>query len=211
MKEILRLEQIEMTYTSVLGNRKQVLKEMNLSLSEGEVLGIVGPSGAGKTSLARIITGLLKPTSGTVWVPEGTVRQMIFQEATSSFDPKQTIGKGIGIVLKKDKNRKDKVLEIMQKCGLSQEFYTRYPRELSGGQCQRAAIARALLAKPQILVCDEPVSGLDASSKEQGMDLLETIAQTGKIGILFISHDQELVSRFCNRMIEIEECYNELE
>lgn len=191
---------------------------VSLSVAPGEALGIVGESGSGKTTLVKMLTGLLKPDSGTislegrdVTAPRGeTARflrkrvQLVFQMPQESFDPRQTLGCGIceamvnyGVPKKEAENLLPALLE---RCGLEADFAGRYPHQASGGQCQRAAIARALAVEPRLLICDEATSALDVTVQAQIMELLDGLRRDG-MAILFISHDLALVQQFCDRVL----------
>ncbi len=195
-------------------------KNINLQLKEGESLGIVGESGCGKSTLAKIIMNLEKPDSGEVILDNECISnkkgkelrevykdiQMVFQDAIGSFDPKMTIGESIDeyvcSLCTKDKGNREIVVDsLLKMVGLPEEFKDRYPYELSGGQCQRAAIARALSTHPKVLVCDEATSALDVSVQAQVIDLLVEMKKELNISYIFITHNLALVSSFCDRVI----------
>ena len=165
---------------------------ISFSLYEGECFGIVGESGSGKSTIAKLIMKLEKQDSGSILLNgQDTARfkgrkireyhsnvQMVFQDAQGSFNPKMTIGDSIMEYIcnlcYSDKNeRRGKVTELLKSVGLSEEYYDRYPYELSGGQCQRAAIARALSVHPEVIIFDEATSGLDVSVQAQVVELLK--------------------------------------
>ena len=133
--------------------------------------------------------------------------QMVFQTPTDSFDPRRTLGDGIGESLRNAgisrKETRERVGELLKKCGLSPEFASRYPHQVSGGQCQRAAIARALAIEPKLLICDEATSALDVTVQKEVLDLLNELrAQQGQsLSILFICHDISLVQQFADRVL----------
>lgn len=193
---------------------------VSLSLSAGEALGIVGESGSGKSTLARMVTGLLEPTSGTVRLCGRDVThtrgrelreasatiQMVCQNPQGSFDPRQTLGAGIGESLR---NRgvtagevRARVRALLERCGLDAGFADRYPHEVSGGQCQRAALARALAPSPRVLVLDEATSALDVTVQAQIMDLLRDL-RAGADGpsYLFVCHNLALVQSLCDHVL----------
>ena len=191
---------------------------VSLTVGPGEALGIVGESGSGKTTLIKMITGLLKPDRGTirlegrdVTAPRGeTARflrkrvQLVFQMPQDSFDPRQTLGRGIleamtnyGVSRAEAERR---LPELLRRCGLDAAYAGRYPHQASGGECQRAAIARALAVEPRLMICDEATSALDVTVQSQVMELLARFRKDG-MAFLFISHDLALVQQFCDRIL----------
>lgn len=192
---------------------------VSFRLGEGETLGLVGESGCGKSTLAKLITRLAEPTAGSVWLGGEDITkrkgkalrdvyrqmQMVFQSPAGSFDPRKTIGYGIGESLMNSgmpkAERMRRVSELLEQCGLLPEFAGRYPHEISGGQCQRAAIARALAIRPKLLICDEATSALDVTVQHQIMELLERLKQEQHLSFLFICHNLALVQSFCDRVI----------
>ncbi len=199
----------------------KAVNDANLALMPGETLGLVGESGCGKSTLARMAVGLLAPSSGEIllsgrrlmdWTPlERASRiQMVFQDPFSSLDPRQTVGASIaeplmltsrasGKTLSRQELR-DSVCEILAKVGLQAGHFDRYPHEFSGGQRQRVAVARALIAHPDILVCDEPVSALDASVQAQALNLLKDMQESMGLSYLFISHDLGVIGFMSDRV-----------
>ena len=177
--------------------------DVSLSLQRGRTLGIVGESGSGKSTLARLVLALDSPGAGEVsllgepWtsVPESARRARrprigaIYQDALSSFDPRWTVGRILADAL----GRRAGVPELLQSVGLSSQLAARRPRHLSGGQQQRVAIARAIAPRPDILVCDEPVSSLDVSVQAQVLDLLDDLQRSLGLSYLFITHDLGVV------------------
>ncbi len=214
---VLELEHITKTFRERGGKRFKALDDLSAVVLEGECVGIVGESGCGKSTLARIITRLILPDSGSVrfcgtdlvTIKGSRLRsayrnmKMIFQEPRSSFDPRLTLGESIGDALKpvmgSSRDRKDKIEELLAVVGLDRRFASFYPMQVSGGECQRAAIARAIAQKPKLLICDEATSALDVSVQAQVIELLGRIRRETGISYLFISHDLALVSSFCDR------------
>ncbi len=192
---------------------------VNLQIRLGECLGLVGESGCGKSTVARLIVRLEKPTEGQIIFngqdlsslshkDEMRFRQkvqMIFQDPYSSLNPRKTIGSIIGESwqihnLGNRRERRSKVLELMEEVGLRPEYYTRYPHEFSGGQRQRAGIARALSLNPDLIVADEPVSALDVSIQAQVVNLLKDLQEKFNLTYLFIAHNLALVRHVADRI-----------
>ena len=193
--------------------------DISFQLFEGECLGIVGESGSGKSTLAKMIMKLENADSGSIFLDGEDISkykgrkireyysriQMVFQDAKGSFNPKMTIGNSImeyvcNLCYVDKSERRKKVVKLLEQVGLTEEHYDRYPYELSGGQCQRAAIARALSVHPKVIIFDEATSGLDVSVQAQVVELLKKTIEERVISYLFISHDLKLVSTFCDRI-----------
>ena len=184
------------------------VENFTLSIGENEIIGLVGESGSGKSTVARMLIGLEKPDQGNIIykkVKIGRDCQYIFQNPYSSFNPRLRIGKSVEEPLiihniSSAKERKRIVCETLEECGLKPEFYNRYPHELSGGQCQRAAIARALVLKPKFLIADEPTSSLDVSIQAQILNLLKNLHEKFMMTMLFISHDLSVIRFISDRI-----------
>ncbi|MFC6084177.1 dipeptide ABC transporter ATP-binding protein [Sphaerisporangium aureirubrum] len=197
---------------------RTVVDDVSFELRAGETLGLVGESGSGKTTVARIALGLLDPDEGTVKLGErrwSGVRekerrssrrriQAVYQDPLGSFDPRHSVerivGEAVAITGSPRKQRKARVIELLDQVGLSTGLLERRPLEMSGGQRQRVAIARALATGPDVLVCDEPVSALDVSIQAQILDLLATLQRDLAVAMLFISHDLGVVHHVSDRI-----------
>lgn len=216
-EEILRVEHLDVYYpagSNSLFARKEknhVVKDAGFTLHKGEVLGLVGESGCGKTSLSKAILGMNRDVTGVI--SHDTVRpQMIFQDPYSSLNPTKTIGwlleEPLRAAGKLDKSlamtkedRKTMVYEMLKKIGLKESFYDRKPSQLSGGQRQRVSIGQALITKPGFIVADEPVSALDVTIQAQIMELMQQFQEEMQLSYLFISHDINVVYRMCDRVM----------
>ena len=192
---------------------------IEFDVRRGETFGLVGESGCGKSTTARLITRLLAPTSGSIvydgqdistW-PERRLRplrrdvQMIFQDPYASLNPRRSIGTIIGEPLRllgvSDRTaRRARVREVMERVGLNPEHFNRYPHEFSGGQRQRIGIARAIVLGPKLIVADEPVSALDVSIQAQVLNLLQELSDEMGLTLVFIAHDLSVVRHMCDRI-----------
>ena len=180
------------------------LKNISLSIGESEIIAIVGESGSGKTSLARILAGLDRATRGEIIWANGKGRvQMVFQDPAGSLNTRWTIGRSIGEPLSLDAIH-PRVAEAARDVGLDPALLTRYPHQISGGQAQRAAIARAIIRRPDLLILDEPVSALDFEIRDQILSLLERLRAMHGIAMIFITHDISAARRLSDRMIVLD-------
>lgn len=218
---VLSVKNIRKEYTAkkhfITGKVQEKLvavKNVSFDVEEGKTIGIVGESGSGKSTTGEIVGGLQKPTYGSVFYYGKNIAEMseneyaqyrsnvqfIFQDPKGSMDPNYTIGDNISfslITLKLVKNKREAemlVSEILKKVGLENSVKDKYPSEISGGQCQRAAIARALVVNPKVIVCDEAVSALDVSIQAQIINLLKELQRELNIAYIFISHDIGVVN-----------------
>lgn len=190
------------------------VKNLSFQLSEGKTVGIVGESGSGKSTIGEIVGGLQKPTFGNVIYYGKNIKDMtsceyldyrrnvqfIFQDPKGSMDPNYKISDILSMplltanIIKKKSEAEKLIDEMLFRVGLDLKIKNKYPSEISGGQCQRAAIARALIVKPKIIVCDEPVSALDVSIQAQILNLLKELQKELNISYIFISHDIGVVN-----------------
>jgi len=192
------------------------VENVSLTVRRGETLGIVGESGCGKSTTARLILRLLDPTGGTIrfdgqdisHISQRQLRplrremQMIFQDPYSSLNPRKTVGQIIGapFAIHGQKGARARVQELLETVGLSPEHYNRYPHEFSGGQRQRIGVARALALSPKLIVCDEPVSALDVSIQAQILNLLRNLQKDFALTYVFISHDLSVIRQIADRI-----------
>lgn len=215
----LHLSLPDMTRKPLIGRtpRIEILKGLTFDVQKGAVLGIVGGSGSGKSTLGRAMLRLLEPTGGSIafedtditHMSEDQLRgmrqrfQMIFQDPMSSLNPRRRVAGIIAGPLRLHgmENIAGKVLEALDMVGLPRQFAQRYPHELSGGQRQRVGIARAIALRPDFILADEIVSGLDVSSQAQVLNLLEELVGELGLTLAFISHDLSVIRRLCNHVL----------
>jgi len=199
----------------------QAVDDVSFTVLRGETLGVVGESGSGKSTLARAMLRLVPVTSGRMLIrgvdlltlDKAGLRamrehlQIIFQDPLASLDPRMSVAEIIAEPLREFRprltraERRERVLAIMARVGLLPEHLQRYPHEFSGGQAQRIGIARALMLQPEFLVCDEPISALDASIKSQIANLLKDLQQEFQLSVIFIAHDLASVRFSCDRIL----------
>ena len=221
MEPVLKVEHLTKVFSRNGQDAFTAVNDVSFTLSPGECLGIIGESGSGKTTAVNLITRLENATGGKIFLGGEEITtlkgnklrriyrkmQMVFQSPTDSFDPRRTLGDGIGESLRNAgmsrKEARSEVKRLLAQCGLPAEFADRYPHQVSGGQCQRAAIARALAVKPKLLICDEATSALDVTVQKEILTLLNELrARQGEnLSILFICHDISLVQQFCDRLL----------
>ena len=194
---------------------------VSLELKKGQSLGIVGESGCGKSTLAFMLSGLLKPTKGEICYQGQNIQNMtsqaykqfqrdvqfIFQDPQAALNPRLTVFECIKeplVLYEPNLSResyKERIVSLLEEVGLSSTMLNRYPFSLSGGQCQRIGIARALICQPKVLICDEIVSALDVSVQAQVLELLETLKVRFSLSLFFISHDLRVVSQLCSEVL----------
>ena len=198
---------------------KKILDDINFSVETGEILGIVGLSGGGKSTLAKIIAKLTDFDGGQIILCGKDITnatgndfyremQMIFQNPEDSFNPRRTLGESIAEPIKNfvkpAKNLRERVENLLFEVGLPKNYVERYPREVSGGECQRAAIARAISINPRLLICDEATSALDVTIQAQIVALIKNLCVEREISCIFITHDLNLVKKLANRVLVLE-------
>jgi peptide/nickel transport system ATP-binding protein/oligopeptide transport system ATP-binding protein len=192
------------------------VEDVTLTVRRGETLGIVGESGCGKSTTARLMLRLLDPTGGRIVFdgrditrlsqrqlrPLRREMQMIFQDPYASLNPRKTVGQIVGtpFAIHGERNARTRVRELLETVGLSPEHYNRYPHEFSGGQRQRIGVARALALSPKLIVCDEPVSALDVSIQAQVLNLLRSLQRDFNLTYVFISHDLSVIRQIADRI-----------
>ena len=185
-------------------DRRQVLKDVSLTLAPGEALGVVGESGSGKTTLAKCVLGIVTDYQGTLKV-NSQRPQMVFQDPYGSLNPARTVGWFLEEALrasgvKRKEERRDRAITMLCQVGLDEEHYGRRPAQLSGGQRQRVSIAAALIQGSKLIVLDEPVSALDVTLQAQILQLLADLREKFQLSYLFISHDLAVVYQLCDRV-----------
>ena len=215
MKNYITVTDLHVRYGSF-----EAVKGVSFSLGEGEILGIVGESGSGKSTIAKTLIGLEKPSAGKIecdFNDDGEDMsdergannsiQMIFQDAVGSLNPRMTVRQTLEEVLRhgsKSSKVQDSPERLLSLVGLSNAVLDQYPREMSGGQCQRVSVARALACRPKVLIADEPVSALDVSVQARVLNLLRDLRRDLGLSILLIAHDLAVVKNVCDRVCVME-------
>lgn len=218
MGTVIEVKQLKKSYK----NGKTVIKaveDVSFQIQAGECLGMVGESGCGKSTIAKMLTCLETADEGEIFLNGSEITrlrgkalrsvyqqlQMVFQMPADSFNPRVRLGEGImeGLINQgiSRKAAKERALDYLKNCGLEPEFFSRYPHQVSGGECQRASIARAIAVKPSLVICDEATSALDVTVQEQIIKMLKRIKTEMNISYLFICHDLALVQEICDRVI----------
>ena len=217
--ELLRFEHVSMHFKDGAVHI-QAVDDISFSLRQKELLGIVGESGSGKSTVAKLLTGLHTATGGRILLDGADIAraagrklrtlytrvQMVFQDASGSFNPRRTVGAMIGETICRlcapdGRQTEERVAALLSEVGLPASYARRYPHEMSGGECQRAAIARAMAVHPDILLCDEATSALDVSVQAKIVSLLLHLQKEHGMSLIFISHDLPLVSSIAERML----------
>ena len=221
MEPVLRVEQLTKIYRKGSFGKTHsevtAVRDLSFCLMRGECLGLIGESGSGKSTAAKLITLLTDATEGRILLDGEDITgwrgkklrqayrkmQMVFQSPADSFDPRRTLGDGIGESLLNSGMRraqaKEEIKKLLVMCGLSEEFAEKYPHEVSGGQCQRAAIARAIAIRPEVLICDEATSALDAKTEHE---VVQSIRDRG-ITCIVIAHRLSTI-RSCDEIIVLD-------
>lgn len=203
-KSLIKVENLKVFYKEKKRVKKQVVKGVSFCIKQGEILGIVGESGCGKTTLAKAVAGLTKSKEGKISLSD-TKPQMVFQDPYSSLNPSKKVGWILEEPLKVNRScpkeeRRKKVNEILEQVGLEEKYADRYISELSGGQRQRVSIAAALINNQKVIILDEPVSALDVTIQDQILKLLKRLREKYNLSYLFISHDLNVIYQMCDRV-----------
>lgn len=218
-KQIISIENIEFGHFQKNGLRKQYLKileNINFSIQEGDILGIIGESGSGKSTLANLLLSIWKPIRGHISFNDDDKKhrsdfiQLVFQDPYASLNPKHQIGEAMMEAARATKNisrmeAKAQCLELLTEVGLLASDFNKYPSEFSGGQRQRICIAKALIKKPNVLVLDEAVAALDVSIQAKILNLLHHLKVKYQLTYVLISHDMNVVAYFCNKLMVLQE------
>lgn len=221
-KKLIEVQHLQQ-YFPVKGGKlfeKKVVKavdDVSFYINKGETLGLVGESGCGKTTTGRTLLRLHEPTDGKIFydgvdithakmLPYRRKMQIVFQDPYASLDPRMTVGDIVGEAIdihklaKNEKDRRNRIIELLSLVGLNSEHANRYPHEFSGGQRQRVGIARALAVNPEFIVCDEPISALDVSIQAQVVNMFEDLQERMGLTYLFIAHNLSVVKHISNRI-----------
>ena len=210
--KILEVKHLKKTF-----GERIIFDDINFEINAGECLGVVGRSGCGKSTMARIIARFIPAEGGQIFLDGVDITnaknlksvyqkmQMIFQLPEDSFDPRRTLGWSIGEPLRNYnfENIDARIKNLLAEVGLTADFVERYPHEVSGGQCQRAAIVRAISLSPKLLICDEATSALDVITQAQIVKLLRRLCTEKNLAILFITHDLEILKEIADKVLKL--------
>lgn len=199
---ILDVRNLQMTFHSARGYTVEAVRGVSFQIRRGEIFGLVGESGSGKSTIGKCLAGLYRPASGEICF-SGRRVQLVFQDASAALSPRMTIGQSVMEPLAihhtgSRSSRKARAMELLQMVGLEERSFYELPSDFSGGQQQRACIARALALEPDFLIADEPVASLDVSIQAQMTALFRNLRETAGLSILFIAHDLSLVRNLCD-------------
>ncbi|MDX0414775.1 ATP-binding cassette domain-containing protein [Sinorhizobium medicae] len=214
---IIELEHVGFNYHGAKTVGRPTLQEVSFSITRGKAIGLIGESGSGKSTIAKLILGLASPSEGAIlfngqklmrsqWSVFRRRVQPIFQNPMDALDPRMNIGDQLMEPLIANfrlsrAERRERIADALSSVGLPKEIARKLPRQISGGQAQRATIARALILDPDVLICDEAVSALDMTVQAQILNLLNDLREEKQLGILFISHDIRAVSHLCSEIV----------
>lgn len=219
MEPILKVDNLTKVFTRKGRPDFTAVDHIRFAVEPGQCLGIIGESGSGKSTAAGMIARLIDPTEGRIILDGQDITrlrgkqlqtayrkmQMVFQAPAESFDPRRTLGDGVGESLRNFGHSRSavraQVAKLLEQCGLPADFARRYPHQVSGGQCQRAAIARAIAIRPKLLICDEATAQLDVTIQAEILALLSDLRRELNLSILFICHDIALVQQFCDGVL----------
>jgi peptide/nickel transport system ATP-binding protein len=224
MLVVLKAEDLSRVYESglIFKKRHVALQGISLEMEEGKTLGLMGVSGSGKTTLGKMLAGLEKPSRGKVFFAGKDLQsmsskeyavfrravQMVFQDPEGSLNPRKSIERSIhevlGLLKIPSREWQDKTREMLHMVSLSEELLCRYPSQISGGQCQRVALGRVLLLRPQVIILDEPTSALDISVQAQVLNLLKDLQRDLGLAYLLISHQSEVIRFMAHETIILE-------
>ena len=215
MKELLRIEHLKKYFPLPSGKVLKAVDDVSFSIEENQIVGVIGESGCGKTTLARMIAGAEPPTEGKIFFEDrqiGGIRRdkelsrsihLIFQDADGALNPRMTVQESLEEALSLSKRTKNEevISKLLRSVGLEKRYKDAYPAEISGGQRQRVAIARCLAVRPKLLIADEPIASLDVSIQAQIINLLLDLQEKEKFSILFIGHDLAVVHHISDKII----------
>ncbi|MNW34781.1 Oligopeptide transport ATP-binding protein OppF [compost metagenome] len=217
-RPLLEVSNLKKIYKTKTSGEFAAVKEVSFSLKQGETLGIVGESGSGKTTVAKMIAGMIPVTSGDITLNGGVISgqqrsratkrniQYIFQDPVSSLNPrlkiKDILGEPLRLYFRHSREEvARRVDQLLTDVGLPVRYRDLYPKELSGGQCQRVGIARAIAAEPTVIVCDEPTSALDMTVQSQILELLKRLQQDRNLSYIFIAHGLEVIYTISDQVL----------